>query len=117
MNNPPHQARSISISCLMRGIISYYSLFHADRHTGLESEFQVVIVHSYFFKQFLYKTSVKHANPALLPFYKFQQFTDAPLAFGCKPPHSHNKKGLQLQKCITQAATALSYSPFIITCF
>ena len=58
--NPPHQARSISASYLMRGIISLYSLFHADRHAGFEPELQIVIVYSHFFKQFLYKTAVKH---------------------------------------------------------
>ena len=65
----------------MRGIILLYSLIHADRHTGFEPKLQIVIVHSHFFKQLLYETAVKHANLALLPFYKFQQFPDAPLVF------------------------------------
>jgi hypothetical protein len=46
--NPPHQARSISASYLMRGIISLYSLFNADRHAGFEPELQVVIMETIF---------------------------------------------------------------------
>ena len=38
--NPPHQARSISASYLMRRIILLYSLFHDDRHAGFEPELQ-----------------------------------------------------------------------------
>ena len=47
-----------------------YSLFHADRHTGLEPELQIVIVHSHFFKQLLYKTAIKSSNLALLSLNK-----------------------------------------------
>ena len=61
--------------------LSLYSLFHADRHAGFESELQIIIVYSYFFKQLLYKTAVNYQDLALLPFYIFQQFPDALLVF------------------------------------
>ena len=46
----PLTKQEVSASYLMRGIISLYSLFHADRHTGLKPELQIVIIHIHFFK-------------------------------------------------------------------
>ena len=54
---------------MMRGIISYYSLFlllHADCHARLEPELQVVVVDGHLFQQLLRQSLIKLCDVILL---------------------------------------------------
>ncbi len=58
----------------MRGIISYYSLFHADRHTGLEPEFQKKLADLDTFQQLPHQRLIKLRDSARLRIDEVQQF-------------------------------------------